>query len=150
MNKVKDFVRQYRSLILTLLVFLFLAIFVYNFARVSNVRTVSPSYPIYATPIAVQRVMATPDLLKVGVSQSGIWKVTRVLEPVKISGYTYAVLEFADLATGQIKIGQCQQPAWPMPEVGHQYLLKNTYSDYWLFVPIEGIDSYYQRFLPLN
>jgi hypothetical protein len=67
-------------------------------------------------------------------------------EEVKIGGYVYAIVTFENLGNHERKRGQCQQPLWDLPEIGHVYTLNNTYENFWLFIPIEGVeDQKYQR-----
>lgn len=77
------------------------------------------------------------------------WRVVENSDQVKIGKYYYAIVTFENLTTGEKKKGQCQQPAWRKPEIGHLYILANTYADYWLFIPVEGVeDQTLQRFAP--
>jgi len=114
--------------------------------------TLDPSLPtptLTAFPVTVSpTVSATPTVTVTPVA-SDEWVVSEILEPVTIGRYRYAIVLFKNLGNGATQKGQCQQPAWPMPEIGHVYKFVNTFGDYWLFVPIEGIDSTFQRFAPI-
>ena len=89
--------------------------------------------------------LSTPTVVPVS-APSNLWTVKNILGKQTINGFTSLIIEFENTTSKELKKGQCQQPGWEAPEIGHIYTLNNTFSDYWLFIPIEGIESELQRF----
>lgn len=159
MDRIRDQIRKNQKTIFAVLGVVFICLLLLGATLMilnnQSSKVSKDFYPILATPTAFgeARVMATPALVQTPMPttiSSAEWKVSKILEPVKIGQFTYAIVEFKNIGNGETKTGQCQQPGWPMPEIGHIYRLTNTYRDYWLFIPIEGIESEYQRFAPLD
>ena len=109
----------------------------------------SPSFLVQSTQAllftATPTVLSTPTLVLVS-TPSNLWTVKNILGKQTINGFTSLIIEFENTTSKELKKGQCQQPGWEAPEIGHIYTLNNTFSDYWLFIPIEGIESELQRF----
>lgn len=89
--------------------------------------------------------LSTPTIIPVS-TPSNLWSVKNILGKQTINGFTSLIIEFENTTSKELRKGQCQQPRWDAPEIGHIYTLNNTFSDYWLFIPIEGIESELQRF----
>lgn len=100
------------------------------------------------TPTVISTPLFTSTVVPVS-TPSNQWVVVSIDAPVRIGHFDYLTITLKNLGDGSLKRGQCQQPKWESPEPGHIYVLTNTYADYWLFIPIEGIESELQRFVPI-
>lgn len=150
----KEYLREFqdhlkansKTYYLILILFVVLVFLIVSFLAIKS---------IFKTSITPQEFvpasLATPSQLfsEVTPIPSDQWRVKEVLGKQNINGYNALVIVFENVSSLETKMGQCQQPVWPVPEVGHLYRLVNTYTTYWLFIPIEGVDSTFQRFAPL-
>lgn len=166
-SEMADHIRKNRGKYILVISLVLVSMLVYLYYVAS--RTGSVDNLVIATPVfgservpaagSQSEILATPQLATpIPVSTaaaSNQWRVIDNSETVKMNGYVYAVVTFQNVTTMEIQKGQCQQPKWKIPEKDHLYLLVNTFHgptvDYWLFVPIEGVDdNTYQRFSPIN
>ncbi|OGD83042.1 hypothetical protein A2572_04580 [Candidatus Collierbacteria bacterium RIFOXYD1_FULL_40_9] len=106
---------------------------------VSSMRPSTASVDQVALPIILQtatadpmRQAATPQLTPTPTPMptntpipSNLWVVNRLLGKQTINGYTALVVEFKNLATGELHNGQCQSPADPAPVIGDVYFMEN-------------------------
>ena len=145
MGKIEDLVRKNKNVIIAVFGAILICILLLGAIQMvwSNQAgdSASDSFNSLATPTAFgeARIMATPALVQTPMPttiSSAEWKVSKILEPVKIGQFTYAIVEFKNIGNGETKTGQCQMPAWDLPAVDTIYILKNTYISYWLFIPL--------------